>query len=185
MGNTNNTQEVLEQENRGIILLERILNILAHIAGAVLLLMAVLMTLNVLLRKMSELNQFIPFTIHPIKGAEELIQFMLITLVFFSLAYTEKLDGHVKVDFIINILTKRISKKVPLIIDVINKSVSIVIFGLMGIMGCMRAINLIKIGMVSTDLSIPVFPFVFIVALGCFAMALQIILDLIKERGKI
>ena len=184
MDNTNNPQKDFEQKNMGIILLERILNILAYIAGAVLLLMAVLLTLNALLRKTSELNQFIPFTIHPIKGAEELIQFMLITLVFFSLAYTEKLDGHVKVDFIINTLAKRISKKVPQIINVINKSVSIVIFVLMGIMGCIRANNLIKIGMVSTDLSIPIFPFVFIVALGCFAMALRIILDLIKERGK-
>jgi len=89
--------------------------ILGYIAAAALFLMMLLTTVDVGGRYLFQA---------PIMGVYELTEFMMVCVVFFSLAYTQSRKGHVEVD----ILVGRFPKRVQEALTIVNYIVSILVF---------------------------------------------------------
>jgi TRAP-type C4-dicarboxylate transport system permease small subunit len=128
-------------------------NLLSRVSSVILFLMMALTVADVFLRKVFS---------KPILGSVE------VTVVFFSLAQTEVLNRHVKVDLVMS----RLSKRTQGLIDMITRLVCFLLFcgitwSTLIYSGRMRAS-----GEVSQDLWIPVYPFVYIVAVGCALLTL-------------
>jgi TRAP-type C4-dicarboxylate transport system permease small subunit len=134
-------------------------NLLSRVSSVILFLMMALTVADVFLRKVFS---------KPILGSVEVTEFMMVTVVFFSLAQTEVLNRHVKVDLVMS----RLSKRTQGLIDMITRLVCFLLFcgitwSTLIYSGRMRAS-----GEVSQDLWIPVYPFVYIVAVGCALLTL-------------
>lgn len=80
-------------------ILGKISNACAWVSGAALFLMAALIFVNVICRR---------FFQRAIFGADELVQFSMVLVVYFALSYSTRLRAHVRVDFITNMMPKYI-----------------------------------------------------------------------------
>ena len=138
-----------------------------YIAGIVLFGMMMLTTIDVICRYFFNAS---------ILGVYEITEFMMVCVVFFSLSFAQKLKGHVAV----NILVDRLSNKNRQIFDVCNFLISIIFLLLVAWMSSSQGIELFHSNRVSGNLTIPVYPFFIVLALGCVAMALELIRDLIN-----
>ena len=74
-------------------ILGKVSNACAWVSGAALFFMAALIFVNVIMRR---------FFNHAITGADELVQFAMVLVVYFALSYSTRLRAHVRVDFITN-----------------------------------------------------------------------------------
>ncbi len=97
-----------------------------------------------------------------ILGTVEITEFMMVILVFFGLAQAEVVNDNVRID----IITNRFSDKSRQIIEVITQFYCFILFVLMTWYAFDYAVGKIGSGEVSQDLWIPMYPFVFVVALG-------------------
>jgi len=141
------------------------------IAGVVLFGMMMLTTVDVICRY---------FFNSSILGVYEITEFMMVCLIFFSLSFAQKLKGHVAV----NLLVDRFSYKRQHFFDSCNYLVSIIFLLLIAWMSFSQGIELFHSNRVSGNLTIPVYPFFFVLTLGCVAMALELLKDLIATiRG--
>ena len=138
-----------------------------YIAGIVLFGMMMLTTIDVICRYFFNAS---------ILGVYEITEFMMVCVVFFSLSFAQKLKGHVAV----NILVDRLSNKNRQIFDVCNFLISIIFLLIIAWMSSSQGIELFNSNRVSGNLTIPVYPFFFVLSLGCVAMALELIRDLIN-----
>ena len=138
----------------------------SYIAGTVLLSMMLLTTIDVVCRYFFNAS---------ILGVYEITEFMMVCLVFFSLAFTQKLKGHVAV----NILVDRFSIKSRYIFDIFNYLTAIIFLLLIAGASFNQGIELLHSNRVSGNLSIPVYPFFLVLAIGCVAMTFELFRDLI------
>ena len=88
--------------------------LMSHVASVILFLMMVLTILDVILRKLWSKS---------ILGTVEVTEFMLVFVIFFTLALTQLLNGHVKVDLVMS----RFSGRVQGIADMITQFICFVI----------------------------------------------------------
>ncbi len=103
-----------------------------------------------------------------ILGTVEITEFMMVILVFFGLAQAEVVNDNVRVD----IITNRFSDRSRQIIEVITQFCCFILFVLMTWYAFDYAVGKIGSGEVSQDLWIPMYPFVFVVALGFAALTI-------------
>ncbi len=106
-----------------------------------------------------------------ILGTVELSEFMLAIIVFFALAHTEFLEGHVRVDLVMRLFGKRtraaadmITQLVCFLLTVIFTWSSLIYAGKMRLSG-----------EVSQDLWLPKYPFVYLVVLGFAILCLTLL----------
>lgn len=149
---------------------------LSYIGAGILFTMMLLTTLDVFFRYLFN---------SPILGGLELTEFMLVIVVFFSLPYTQCKKSHVSVDFIMNLLPKNIQS----FSDLMNLCIAFALLLAISFMNCIRGFEVIKSHETSGILSIPVYPFIFVVALGSLAMGIEILRDIVhilkkKSEGK-
>ena len=97
-----------------------------------------------------------------ILGTVEITEFMMVILVFFGLAQAEVINANVRVD----ILTKRFKENTQRVIEVITQFCCFILFVLLTLYAFDYGVGKISSGEVSQDLWIPMYPFVFILALG-------------------
>jgi len=115
----------------------------------------------------------------PLIGAFEVSEFMMVIIVFFSMAYTQFQKGHVSVDIIVS----RLSQKKQAFVDLFNHGATIIILLLIAWRCSLTALELYDTMETTGTVPIPVFPFVFVVAFGCLAMGLELLRDCIKIVG--
>ena len=127
---------------------------LDRIASIILFFMMLLTVADVFLRKV--FNRLI-------MGSVEVTEFMMVGLVFFSLAQTEVLNRHVKVD----LLMSRLGERTQGLIDMITQFVCFLLFGAITWSTLIYSAKMRASGEVSQDLWIPIYPFVYIVVMGC------------------
>ena len=139
----------------------------SYIAGIVLFGMMMLTTIDVICRYFFNAS---------ILGVYEVTEFMMVCLVFFSLAFAQKLKGHVAV----NILVDRLSNKSQNVFDGLNFLISIILLLLIAGTSFSQGVELFHSNRVSGNLNIPVYPFFFVLTAGCVAMSLELLGDLIK-----
>jgi TRAP-type C4-dicarboxylate transport system permease small subunit len=128
--------------------------VLNRIASGVLFLMMLLTIIDVVLRKLFNAS---------ILGTVELTEFLLVILIFFSLAQAEILNQHVKVDLVM----QRFKKRTQGWVDMATQFVCFVLCGLITWSTLAYAGRMKASAEVSQDLWIPIYFFVYAVAAGC------------------
>jgi TRAP-type C4-dicarboxylate transport system permease small subunit len=138
---------------------------MAYVATAVLGLMVLLTTADVLLRYIFR---------SPITGAYELTEFMMVVVAFPALAWCAVKGGHVKVDLVMS----RLPPRVQSIVDSITLLAALGTYVIMTWQGAMQA-NLVKA--TSSLLRWPHVPFYWVMALGLAVLCLAIVTLVIKN----
>ncbi|MDY6878707.1 MAG: TRAP transporter small permease [Thermodesulfobacteriota bacterium] len=164
----------MKHSNHGIAFFERITRVLNHvlvcIAGCFLGAMVLLTCANIFFR--------LPWTIGmPISGAFELMGYFGAVAMAFSLAFTQTRKGHIAVD----ILVLGFSRRPRQILNSINDVLCMVFFGAVSWQITRYGITLLDTGEVTETLGIIYYPFTFCVALGCAAIALVFLTDLLRS----
>ena len=154
--------------NRFLNIINWITRILSYAGAIILFGMMMLTTIDVVCRYLFNA---------PILGVLEITEFMMVCVVFLSLAYAQSNRGHVAVD----VLVVRFSRRNRKVFNIINFLVSILILVLIGWNSFGQGLEMMRSGQVSATFSIPVYPFMFLVCLGSIAMALELLKDLIGQ----
>ncbi len=142
--------------------LNAIAECISRISSVVLFFMMVLTIADVIGRKVFS---------HSILGTVELTEFMMLAVVFFALAHTEVLNGNIKVDLFIG----RLKKTTQGFVDMATQFVCFLFCGSMAWATVVYSEQMRTSGEVSQDLWIPVFPFIYIVAVGFAVLALVLL----------
>ena len=146
--------------------------IVNRIASGVLFFMMLLTIADVFLRKVFSSS---------ILGTVEVSEFMLLILVFFALAQTEVLNGHVKVDLVMG----RFSERSQAMVDAITQLACFSLFGLFTWSALVYSGKMREAAEVSQDLWLPIFPFVYVVAVGCALLSLVLLTKFFMALVKI
>ncbi|OGP67473.1 MAG: hypothetical protein A2169_12275 [Deltaproteobacteria bacterium RBG_13_47_9] len=116
----------------------------------------------------------------PILGSYEITEFMMTLLAAFTLGYAAILKAHVNVDFVFS----RFPERVQGMISVFTNLVCVILFGLMFWRNIYQSSVLRKANAVSPALSIPEFPFIFILGIGFGIITLVFLLQLLESIAK-
>ena len=112
---------------------------------------------------------------HPIPGAFEIVEAGLVTAIFFGIAYTGLVRGHIS----IKLLSQRLPARAQVILDIFNRSVMIVIWGVVAWQGYKFAI---RTNMVISDvLEINLTPVKMLIPFGSFLFILVLIHLVIED----
>lgn len=131
--------------------LHKIVDVQQILANITLIFMMAIITIDVFGRN---------FLNNPLKGTYELTELSSALLVFFALAITHKLDDHITIDF----FTDRLPKKIKsFLFGVIELVITIVLF-LMANHLFENGLRMMERNSTTTDLSIPLYPVLFIIA---------------------
>ncbi len=133
-----------------------------RISWGVLFLLMLMTVTQVFLRK---------FTNHAILGTVELTELAMAFIIFCSLAECQVHEGHIKVDLVVS----RFSPRAQAFFDILTQGASFCIFTLMTVALFRQAEELKRAGEVTVDLSIPMYPFVYVAAFGCVLLALVLL----------
>ena len=112
----------------------------------------------------------------PITGAYEVTETMMVTAVFFFIAYTQTQKGHIAVDLVVIMLPR----KIRVAIDIITHLMSLCILFLLAWMNILRWLELMARNEHTPIIHLPVSPFVLIIALGCFVFSIELIKDVVR-----
>ena len=147
--------------------------ILVWIAGIFLVTMILLTCANIFLR----------IVWMPVKGTFELMGFFGAIVTAFALGYTQIKRGHIGIDIVVD----QFSAKTQRILNSINYSICMIFFAIAGWQVTKWATTLRKTGEITETLRIIFYPFTYGVAIGCFVLALVLLVDLLKvliqEKG--
>lgn len=133
------------------------------IASVVLFLMMILTITDVVLRKTLSKS---------ILGTVEVTEFLLVIVIFFTLAHTEILNGHVKVDLVMS----RFGERAQSLVDMITQFICFILCVLITWSTLIYAEVMRVSGEVSQDLWVPIYPFIYVVAMGCAVLALTLLM---------
>jgi TRAP-type C4-dicarboxylate transport system permease small subunit len=107
----------------------------------------------------------------PILGSNEIQRILLTVVIFFSVAYVMSIKGHVVVDT----LTRLYSRKLQIAVSIIALLLSMLIIAVISWQTALYGIEALNIGERSVLLRIPVSPFIFVVAFGSAVLFLVIL----------
>ncbi|MCP4718069.1 MAG: TRAP transporter small permease [Desulfobacteraceae bacterium] len=108
---------------------------------------------------------------HPIFGSVELVGFLATIVVATALPYTHKVDGHVGVEILVRLL----SKKTQIFIDIFTRSLSLVLFSLITWQMFLYANDIHETGEVSMNLEFPIYYIVYLLAFGMLIFSVTIL----------
>ena len=152
-------------------ILEAIINVLTRaligVAGGALGIMILLTCGNIFLRMVWM----------PIKGTFELMGYLGAITMAFALAYTQIKKGHIAVD----VLVLGFSKRTRRILQAVNNFICALFFALVAWQIAKYATTLWRTGEVTETLRIIYYPFTYGVALGCAALFMVFLRDLLKS----
>ncbi|MFC1891788.1 TRAP transporter large permease subunit [Thermodesulfobacteriota bacterium] len=156
--------------------LERFANPLSRVMDSIgrviLSLMVLLITTDVIMRY---------FFNSPIKGSFELIQIMLSIIVFLGLANMQVLKGHVSV----SLFTKKLSSSQRAGLGSATYLLCLIIYGLITWRCFLQSEVLRSSGTTTDSLSLPYFPFMWIVVLGSFLLCVMFFIDFLKSLDSV
>jgi TRAP-type C4-dicarboxylate transport system permease small subunit len=116
----------------------------------------------------------------PVKGTVDITGLLGAIILGWAIAHTQVLKGHIRVDLFMERLSPLAQKIIDIFIDIIN----LVIFGLISWQTLVFAKATFDAGELSQVLKIPLTPFILVVAIGCIALALVLVIDLVKTVTK-
>ena len=135
---------------------------------------AVALTAMMLLTVVDVIGRFFK---HPIFGSVELVGFLATIVVAAALPYTYKVEGHVGVEILVRLL----SKKTQLIIDLFTRTLSLVLFCLVTWQMFLYAEDIQKTGEVSMNLEFPIYYIIYLLSFGLLVFSVTIIETIFKD----
>ncbi|MFC1914438.1 TRAP transporter small permease [Chloroflexota bacterium] len=118
---------------------------------------------------------------HPLPGAGEMSQLVLLAMVFLTIAHTQAEKGHVSIE----LLFTRLPRRGQEIVDLIMSLLGLIMAAVLAWSAVIYALNS-KAGNVTTDMiKIPVYPFQLLMFIGGFCLFCQFILDLLDGFHRI
>ena len=130
----------------------------------VLMVMVLLISVDVVLRY---------FFNRPIRGSYEVVEFMMLFLVFSGLAFTQQKKSHVSV----SLLTEKFSLPVNAVLDVLTRFLCFGTLALVTWRSIIQAEAVRSAGTSSGVLFIPHYPFMWVVAAGSLLLTVQFLID--------
>jgi TRAP-type C4-dicarboxylate transport system permease small subunit len=112
----------------------------------------------------------------PVPGSIEMVSFLGVIVIGFSIAYTQVLRGHIEVEFVV----MRLPQKVQSIIQIIVYILSLALFIVLSWRSLVYAFELRASGEVSMTQEIPFYPFVLMLALCCLVVCLVLIVQILR-----
>lgn len=161
----------MKNVNRMESFLEKVISLLHGISSLVLLLVALLITSDVIGRSL--LGQ-------PIKGAFELTEFGSAIMIFFALAITHRSKEHISIGFLVDKLPVRAKHFTEALIELFVFLVILV----MAMSIFTEGLYIMSKNIVTTDLQMPLYPYIFIISIGALVFALTALLEMIKHIVK-
>ncbi|MBW1800341.1 MAG: TRAP transporter small permease [Deltaproteobacteria bacterium] len=116
----------------------------------------------------------------PIVGSFELTEFLMVFLVFASISYTMAVKGHVYVDLVVSRLPSRVSAVIECIISLL----AFLLFALVTWRNFLHAGILWERNDISHELSIPIGPFVYFIALGVAVLCLVLLVQFLQSLAQ-
>lgn len=140
----------------------------------VLLLMAIMFLLvtDVILRR---------FFDSPFTGTFEVVQFMLVTLVYLGVAHTAVDKAHISVDLVVD----RLPKPARAVFSSATTLLSLSLMVLITWRSLVKAAELWDSRECSFLLSVPLFPFYYILACGCAVLSAVLLIQLLEALGQV
>jgi tripartite ATP-independent transporter DctM subunit len=114
---------------------------------------------------------------HPIKGVTEIVEVMMITAVFFGIAHAYNEKAHVGIDLI----TGSLKPRARLVFDFVTTLVGFVLFSIIIWRVIVQTMLYASRNTMHGYTAIPVTPFSIIIAIGCTAMSLLMLRDLLRN----
>lgn len=116
----------------------------------------------------------------PIRGTYEIVGFVGAVIISLALPYTSIKKGHIYVD----ILMMKMPRMARVIVYSINALVSMFLFGIIAWQSAVYAQSLKVSGEVSPTLQMPVYPFIYGVAVGCAMLSVVLFIEFLRQlRG--
>lgn len=116
----------------------------------------------------------------PVPGLVELSSYMLVAMIFLTAPYTEMVKGHIA----IGVLVDRLSEKTQAIIDIFIYMLCLAVSVIAAWQTFVRGYFIMQERQVSTILSIPNAPFIFLVGIGWSMFSLAILIHLVNSISR-
>ena len=116
----------------------------------------------------------------PLKGTVDMVSLLGAFVIAGAIAYTQVLKGHIRITLFIEFLPHPIRTILACIIDFVG----MVLFAIISWQTILFAKGTHEIGELSEVLKIPIAPFAAIVSVGCMALTLVLLADLIGLLSK-
>ena len=153
---------------RGVTLISRGFN---TVAGSAVVIMMLLTCTDVLLRLFRR----------PVPGAYEIVGFLGTVVIAFSLAYTSLEKGHIAVE----ILVEKLPRWMQAGIDTIVSLIGSVLFALITWQSMAYAADLKQSGEISVTLTMPIYPFIYGIAVGSALLCLVLLMETLRGAIRI
>jgi len=114
---------------------------------------------------------------YPIFGSVELVGFLATIVVATALPYTYKADGHVGVEILVRLL----SKKTQLIVDLFTRVLTLVLFSFITWQMFLYAHDIQESGEVSMNIELPIYMIIYLLAFGLLVFSITIVEVIIKD----
>jgi len=139
-------------------------------AGVILVFMILLTMANIVLRKVWV----------PVRGTYEMMGFAGAVITALAMGITQKKKEHIHVDILFN----RFPAPVRRVLSAVNTGICAVFFAMAGWYVAGKAQTLFATGEVSETLRMVYYPFAYVVAGGCFLLAVMLLMDTIHPKDK-
>jgi TRAP-type C4-dicarboxylate transport system permease small subunit len=149
-------------------LIKKVAKVLGEIAGWFLFACMLIVTLNVILRKIFG---------SPLLGTYEWVGILTAVMISFGLAYCAVVGGHIAIDFIVNKMKPGVQRMIAMICG----GISCLVMGGVAVSIFLYANKLALSGEVSPTTKIPYYLFVYAVGVGFVAFLAVLLLDLYKS----
>ena len=116
----------------------------------------------------------------PLKGTVDLVSLLGAFVIACAIAYTQVLKGHIRITLFIELLPRPIRIVLACLMDFVG----MVLFGIISWQSILFARGTQEIGELSEVLKIPIAPFVIMVSVGCIALTLVLLADLMGLFSK-
>jgi len=116
----------------------------------------------------------------PLKGTVDMVSLLGAFVISGAIAYTQVLKGHIRITLFIELLPHPLRTVLACLIDFVG----MVLFGIISWQTILFAKGTHEIGELSEVLKIPITPFAVMVSVGCMALTLVLLADLIGVLSK-
>jgi TRAP-type C4-dicarboxylate transport system permease small subunit len=117
----------------------------------------------------------------PVKGYFELTELFMGLMVIFGVGYTAIKKGHVRVDIISNYASPRVNA----ILDLFAYGICFLLFVLISWQGFNNGLDNLDVGLTTSILSIPVFPFNMLLSVGTAILSLVFLRDFLQAVNEV
>jgi TRAP-type C4-dicarboxylate transport system permease small subunit len=116
----------------------------------------------------------------PLKGGVDLVSLLGVVVISCAIAYTQALKGHIRITLFIDMLPSPARAIITGLVDLVG----VILFSIISWQTILFAKRTHEVGELSEVLKIPIAPFAAVVSVGCMALTLVLLVDLIHVLSK-